>query len=405
MTSCEFSILTAASTAVDAVPALFVLFRRSADDSKVITTRRVAMAAAATAAVFATKVLVLGVVGVINVFGVMNLLYVHLTVLMPLAGISVLISDRRSRTNPARWPSVTRNARRLTTLALLAIPVSVYASYVEPFRLQLETQTIGIPPERVGHAAIRIGVLADLQTDHVSDYERDAVDRLMAVSPHIVLIPGDLFQGNSETLERELPALRALMSRIRPPGGAYFVLGNADQRSTIERILDGTGVTLLVNRSVTVSVEDRRITIAGVELDDTPAAADTVHRLETASGVCDVRILLAHYPRHVLTLPANCRTDLVVAGHTHGGQVSAPFLGPIITFSPLPRRIAAGGLHTLDGRALYISRGVGLERGQAPRIRFLCPPEISLLTLTDRDQAVGESSERPNKTRKRSPTG
>ena len=60
---------------------------------------------------------------------------------------------------------------------------------------------------------------------------------------------------------------------------------------------------------------------------------------------------------------------------------SLPLFGPPLTFSPLPRRVAAGGLHRYQGNAVYVSRGLGMERGQAPRIRFRCPPEVTLLTL------------------------
>jgi len=77
------------------------------------------------------------------------------------------------------------------------------------------------------------------------------------------------------------------------------------------------------------------------------------------------------------------RIDLVVAGHTHGGQVQLPLVAPLLRVSRVPPSVAAGGLHHLDGRRIYVSRGVGHERGQAPRIRFLCPPEISLLTLKE----------------------
>ena len=71
----------------------------------------------------------------------------------------------------------------------------------------------------------------------------------------------------------------------------------------------------------------------------------------------------------------------VVAGHTHGGQVQIPFFGPLFTLTEIPREAAAGGLHEVNGTQLYVSRGVGAERGEAPLIRFNCPPEISLLTL------------------------
>ena len=73
--------------------------------------------------------------------------------------------------------------------------------------------------------------------------------------------------------------------------------------------------------------------------------------------------------------------DLTIAGHTHGGQVRIPFFGPPITLSRVPRRVAGGGLHELQGNAIYVSRGVGCERASAPRVRLNCPPEVSLLTL------------------------
>ena len=94
-----------------------------------------------------------------------------------------------------------------------------------------------------------------------------------------------------------------------------------------------------------------------------------------------MRILFAHRPEVVYRLGPNTRVDLVVAGHTHGGQVQIPFFGPPITLTSVPRHVAAGGLHDMNGRRIYVSRGVGWEHGHAPRVRFLCPPEATLLTL------------------------
>ena len=67
---------------------------------------------------------------------------------------------------------------------------------------------------------------------------------------------------------------------------------------------------------------------------------------------------------------------------SNGGQVVVPAYGPPITLSRVPRDVAAGGLHDLGGRRIYVSRGIGMERIQAPRLRLFCPPEISVLTLT-----------------------
>jgi predicted MPP superfamily phosphohydrolase len=72
--------------------------------------------------------------------------------------------------------------------------------------------------------------------------------------------------------------------------------------------------------------------------------------------------------------------DLALAGHTHGGQVVLPLIGPPFTKTRLARRYASG-LNDYDGIPIHVSPGVGMERGTAPQIRFLCPPEISVLDV------------------------
>ena len=88
--------------------------------------------------------------------------------------------------------------------------------------------------------------------------------------------------------------------------------------------------------------------------------------------------MISHSPDFVdaLTEPV----DLVLAGHTHGGQFVVPLYGPLVTASRLPRRFAAD-LHDYRGTPLHVSRGVGMERGFAPPVRFLCPPEICVLDV------------------------
>jgi len=165
----------------------------------------------------------------------------------------------------------------------------------------------------------------------------------------------------------------------------WFVMGNCERgRDAVERVFTGSKVRLLYDRSVTIEVKDRRITLCGVQLSTLASGhRRAVDELQTAAGDADIRVLVAHYPDAVLELDGKSRVDLVVAGHTHGGQVQVPLFGPPITLSSVPRSIAAGGLGHHRGNAIWVSRGVGCERGQSPRMRFLCPPEVSIVTLGD----------------------
>jgi predicted MPP superfamily phosphohydrolase len=122
--------------------------------------------------------------------------------------------------------------------------------------------------------------------------------------------------------------------------------------------------------------------VAGIELDyRSRNARRTLAQLEHAPGEGDIRIALAHRPDAVRRLSPHTRVDLTVAGHTHGGQVQLPVVGPLTIASRVPREVGAGGLHELDGRSIYVSRGVGAERAQAPRLRLGAVPEVSLITL------------------------
>jgi uncharacterized protein len=308
-------------------------------------------------------------------FGFLHLVYLNIVVTLPLAGIGLLLLQRgRHRA----W------AVLAGLVLLVPAPIGVWASFVEPERLQVERTEVPIAAARAGDRDLRIAVLADIQTDDVTGYERRAIERTNALRPHVVLIPGDLMQMDSDRFRRELPELRALVRGLRAPGGVFVVDGDADNPAELRQVLRGSRARLLVNDVVTTRVAGRRLTIGGIQLMWRESAASRLYReLEERPGRDDVRILLAHRPDAAFRLPDRPRTDLVVAGHTHGGQVTIPGYGPPITQSRVPRDAAAGGLHDLGARRrLYVSRGVGLEHASnAPRVRLFCPPEVSLLTL------------------------
>jgi uncharacterized protein len=335
---------------------------------------RLLAALAAAVVLLAAKGIVLLELGVSVPFGVMHVIWLDLVVAIPLAGLLLLALTRR------------RAGRRLVrtgaVAAVLLAPVGAYASFVEPERLTLERAELELDPRRDGDRPLRIGVIADLQCEEVGDHEREAVDRLMAERPDIILLAGDYHQGAGHKLGEQLPALRSLMRRLDAPGGVFAVQGDVESVPETRQVMAGTGVRVLVNEIERVSVGDRRVSIAGIELAyRSRNAGRTLARLEQRAGEGDIRIALAHRPDAVRRLSPDTRVDLAVAGHTHGGQVQLPLVGPLTISSRVPRRVGAGGLHELDGRRIYVSRGVGAERAQAPRLRLGAVPEVSLITL------------------------
>lgn len=312
-------------------------------------------------------------VGVVKPFGVIRIGFLLGVAAIPLvgAGLLALRAARRIGLTPA--------AAALAVLSCTAAPLGAWMAWVEPYDLRVETAQLVLPSERVGTSPVRIGVLADLQCDRIGDHERRAVVALLAEKPDLILVPGDIFQGSAEEWAEWREPLLELLRTVRAPHGVYFVPGDTDGQTAINTYREQTGWTVMINEVLDVQVRDRRIRIAGLA---NRGSFDVARDLERQPGDGDVRIVMSHAPDTVLRLEGDPRIDLVVAGHTHGGQIVVPGFGPPVTLSHVPREIARGGLHRYEGRPIYVSRGVGLERRQAPRVRLLSPPEISIVTLT-----------------------
>lgn len=382
-----FSWVLAGSTLVDAAVVAAVLFvalpNRQPNSSPSSVVRiglaRVALAAIALSFLFVCKTALM--VAGVNIFGMMNLAYLDGVVVVPLAGLAVLLAGRR-RPGRAPWREVSRPAKVLAFGSLLAVPLGMYGTYVEPYRLRAERATVALPPERRIAEPFTIGLLADLQFDEVTEYEVAALDRLMVMRPDLIVLTGDLFQGTGADLRAEMTAIQAMLRRLSASAGVFAILGNVDHPALTREAYEGAGIRLLADEVTTVTVRGTPVMIGGLSWRCTSAAAvSTMLSLESGSDETVPRLLLTHAPDALLMRSAPSRIDLALAGHTHGGQVRLPGLPPPVTASQVPRAVGAGGLHVLNGTQVYVSRGVGCERGQAPRVRLFCPPEITLLTV------------------------
>ncbi|MGQ0843336.1 MAG: metallophosphoesterase [Sporichthyaceae bacterium] len=329
------------------------------------------LALAAAVLVLALFVLVGG--GSLGYFGVVHLAYLGAVLAVPLVGTGAVTRGVLTRS---------RAAVVLAVVLGLPAPIGYYATNVEPYRLRVDRAQVAVAVDRAGSEPIRIGVLADLQTFAPGGYESRAIDTLLAQRPDVILVAGDLLQAGEAHFAAHLGELRALLTRLVAPGGVYVVRGDADPGDYTDRAFRGTGATILDDRAVLVKVKDRVLRIGGNRLFYSGPAAVAMRRdLAALPEDGSIRIVLAHRPDAVLDLAPSSRIDLTVAGHTHGGQVVIPGFGPPVTLTSVPRKVARGGLHRVENNQVYVSTGVGLERGQAPQVRLFSRPSIGVLDV------------------------
>ncbi|MCU0863729.1 MAG: hypothetical protein MUC36_08065 [Planctomycetes bacterium] len=290
---------------------------------------------------------------------------------------------------------VRRQAPRLATLwltlAALGTGCYVWARRVEPFRLEVTTAVVTSPRLHGLPSPVRLAVVADLQTDAIGSYEVSVFDRLVELAPDLILFLGDYLQLDAEAGARELPALHTQLARLRPRLGMFAVDGDVDGAlGGAAQVFAGTAVKVLNDASA--SLDGVPIDLHGLSRTRSRAPfldAGIVRRLPGER----FPILFGHAPDFMqAVLRGGLDTDaLMLAGHTHGGQVQIPGFGPLVTLSSVPRWLAGGGVFQRGASWLVCSRGIGMERGHAPRIRFACRPQLIVLEL----QAPAANADRP----------
>jgi predicted MPP superfamily phosphohydrolase len=259
-----------------------------------------------------------------------------------------------------------------------------YAYHVEPTWLavnRLELPVRGLPPALSG---LKVAQLSDFHFGpHIPPgYLENAVARAAAERPDLIALTGDFIDRGPGYVSEAAHLFRGL----KAPLGVYGVLGNHDfsvhtargarKFAALDRAvsdaLAAEGVTMLRNRGVRVEHNGAALHVAGVD-DLWSGASD----LDAAfAGACDdtPRVLLAHNPQTVEELGAR-RADLILSGHTHGGQINLPVLGRLLLNKKAKRW--AAGLYPHESGHLYVNTGVGFGW----RFRFGVRPELALFTL------------------------
>jgi len=263
----------------------------------------------------------------------------------------------------------------LKKLILILIVLGIFcAAYavIEPYLIETKEITIEsdqIPQEFDGK---KIVFLTDIHygTFFGLDRVNNLVNQTNALDPDIIILGGDYVTDNSSNVG---PVFSAL-SQLKAPLGVYGVLGNNDPKNVSIAAMENAGITYIGNEGVWIGNNSSRIRAGGVADMDT----DVPNQLPILNGVTpsDFVILVTHKPDYFPEV-SKSKVDLVLAGHTHGGQVTLfGFYAPFVSSKYGQEYVS--GEKKLGNETMIISNGVGMV--WAP-VRFFARPQIVFITL------------------------
>jgi hypothetical protein len=274
--------------------------------------------------------------------------------------LSAAILGRRSR------PTALASA----LLAVIGLAVAADAFLIEPHWLEVSHYEFRSPKLT---RRTRVVVIADIQTDQFTPYEVDALRRAMAEKPDLLLWAGDYLQGTLDVRREVARQINRVLRELpmQAPLGVFAVKGNVDRRSNWKELFEGLKVHV-VEQTESFAVGEIQLTCLSM-----PESFNYQPSVPAAPPG-RYHVVLGHAPNFAM---GPDKADLMLTGHTHAGQVRLPFLGPVTTMHTVPRRHGGGLSERPHGGKMLVSRGVGLERAAAPRLRFLCRPEIVVIDL------------------------
>jgi predicted MPP superfamily phosphohydrolase len=261
-----------------------------------------------------------------------------------------------------------------------------YARHVEPVWLELNVHPIPVRDLPPAFHGFRIVQMSDFHGDHrvTSAYLSEAVELAQQQNGDVIALTGDFIHKGFAHIDR----VAEILGRLRAPGGVFAVLGNHD--FSVRNAL-GRRRYKDLHRAVAVALTDRGIRVLQNQTQALVRESGTLYLTgvdDLWSRVCDLRqacagapadaprVVLAHNPWTIQLLQEH-RCDLMLSGHTHGGQVMLPVIGRV-ALGPKGRRFAAG-LYRVRDSWLYVNKGVGFGFPLRYRVR----PEVAVFTLTN----------------------
>jgi uncharacterized protein len=261
-----------------------------------------------------------------------------------------------------------------TGVGLVAGPIG-YGVGIERHRVRLEERPLPVAGLPAALDGLRVGLITDVHLSRMVPAEdiARAVELLGAARPDVIALGGDYVTDADVT--RATPVAELLAPLASAPMGAFAVLGNHDDDRVVPAALAARGFTVLKDQRTRVVLRGETVDVVGLRYWTRRLPEIT----RVVKGAGPTTIMLAHDPRR-LREAATLDVQLVLAGHTHGGQVVLPGVGAVAA-----RRFPVVSGEGADGNCtLFVSRGVGTV---FVPVRINCPPEVSVLVLRTRTPA------------------
>lgn len=295
-----------------------------------------------------------------------------------------LIREVRRPPGPAPWGRVPRWPKRLRVslgaiILLLALLV-FWGFFIEPNRLVVRHETIAMDRWPQSLDGLRVAVLSDIHVGGAFIDEqkvRTIVRRTNELKPDLIVILGDYMSRDGWVRRRVDPQeFGPMLKDFNAPLGTYSVLGNHDwwdNGPTIRAGLEQNGIKVLENEVLEVSTRGTSLWLVGLaDLWTQPQRVEqTIAKVPEGQTI----IALTHNPDIFPTVPE--RVQLLLAGHTHGGQVQFPLIGSVVEVSEFGERYGRGNVFE-NNHHLFVTSGIGTS---ILPVRFGVTPEIVLLTL------------------------
>ena len=301
-----------------------------------------------------------------------------------LLGLLIFLFQQLRRFGSGGWRSASRWQRAVRLSAVL-IPLVLFGMvfwgfFIEPNLLIVRQETIQIencPPELSG---LRIALIADVHTG-ASFINEQKLQRIVELTnqqqPDLIVLLGDYMSPNSWHSHEVVPEVTAsVFKKLKAPAGVYAVLGNHDwwyNGEKVRRAFEQNGIRVLEGDVTEVKWHDKSLWLSGIPdlWTRSPYFDEAVAKIPPGMNV----IVLTHNPDIFPNLPKH--VPLLLAAHTHGGQVNLPLIGRPVEPSIYGQRYAAGHIYE-NGHHLFVTTGIGTS---ILPVRFRVTPEIVILTI------------------------